>query len=48
MTNGPYCLFVVMTHAGSSSLTVRTAPGWFTAEHGRQLEAAINRACSLA
>ena len=48
MTNGPYCLFVVMTHAGSSSLTVRTAPGWFTADHARQLETAINRACGVA
>ena len=47
MTKGPYCLFVVMTHAGSSSLTVRTAPGWFTDEHARQLETAINQSCGL-
>jgi hypothetical protein len=45
MTRGPYCLFVVMTFAGSSSLTVRTAPGWLTDEHARQLESAINRSC---
>jgi hypothetical protein len=43
MTRGPYCLFVVMTFAGSSSLTVRTAPGWLTDQHARQLESAINR-----
>ena len=48
MSNGPYCLFVVMTHAGSSSLTVRTSPGWFTAEHARLLEGAINRSCGIA
>ena len=48
MTNGPYCLFVVMTHAGSSSLTVRTAPGWFTDGHARRLETAINQSCGLA
>ena len=48
MTSGPYSLFVVMTYAGSSSLTIRTSPGWFTEEHGRQVETAINRACGLA
>ena len=47
MTKGPYCLFVVMTHDGSSSLTIRTAPGWFSDEHARQLETAINQSCGL-
>ena len=47
MAKGPYCLFVAMSHAGSSSLTMRTSPGWFTAEHARQLETAINRSCGL-
>ena len=47
MTDGPYCLFVVMTHAGSSSLTVRTSAGWFTDEHARRLKTAINRSCRL-
>ena len=47
MGRGPYCMFVPITHGGSSSMTVRTAPDWFSAEHAKNLGAAINRLCGV-
>jgi len=47
MSRGPYCMFVVQSQAGLPSLTIRTAPDWFTAAHARQLEGAINRLSGL-
>ena len=47
MGRGPYCMFVPISHRGSSSLTVRTARDWLSAEHAENLGAAINRLCGV-
>ena len=42
MARGPYCMFVVQSHRGLPSLTIRTGPDWFTDTHASQFEKAIN------
>ena len=47
MSRGPYCMFVAQSQGSSRSLTMRTGADWFTADHARHLEAAINRQCGV-
>jgi len=47
MSRAPYTMFVALSHRGSTTLTVRTAPDWLTPEHARALELAIYRNCGL-
>ena len=47
MAQGPYCMFVAQAHGGNSWLTVRTSPDWFSVDHAKEFERAINRSCGL-
>lgn len=47
MSRGPYCMFVAQSLGAARSLTMRTGRDWFTLDHARHLEAAINRQCGI-
>ncbi len=47
MAQGPYCMFVAQAHGGNSWLTVRTSPDWFSVDHAKEFERAINRYCGV-